>query len=270
MFARQRLVLWFLFICLLALLYEIVKERLNHYESQWVLAWSDEFDGTTVDHSKWNVLDTAAPRNNELEYYTPEAVSVKDGYLRIRTDKRSYKGMDYTSGALHTRFKYDFLYGKVEIHARLPKGQGIWPAHWMPPSDHASPYEIDIMEMLGHEPNKIYLTHHWLGWIPQQYTGTYVGPDYSKAFHTFTVEWEPGKITWYIDGVERFSSTSHVQETPAYLYVNTAVGGNWPGSPDETTVFPQFHDIDYVRVYQKQKVDWKFWQSYNSLRMFFI
>jgi beta-glucanase (GH16 family) len=130
----------------------------------------------------------------------------------------------------------------------------------MPPSDHASPYEIDIMEMLGHEPNKIYLTHHWLGWIPQQYTGTYVGPDYSEAFHTFTVEWEPGKITWFIDGIERYSSTSHVQSTPAYLYLNTAVGGNWPGSPDETTMFPQFHDIDYVRVYQKQKaVDWKFW-----------
>lgn len=260
MIARQRLVLWILFICLLALLSVIVKDRLNHYQNQWMLVWSDEFDGPALDLSKWNVADVPSPRNHELEYYTPEAVSVADGYLRIRTDRQSYRGLSYTSGAIDTRFKFDFLYGKVEIHARLPKGQGIWPAHWMPPSDHASPFEIDIMEMIGDEPNKIYLTHHWLGTNRKQYTGTYVGPDYSSSFHTFSVEWEPGKITWYIDGIERFSSTSHVQNTPAYLYLNTAVGGSWPDPPDETTVFPQFHDIDYVRVYQKQKdIDWKFW-----------
>lgn len=251
MILRYRYALLILFLFLLASIYLHWKGWFAPSADQWKLVWSDEFDEPTVNESKWNVLDVASPRNNELEYYTPEEVSVTDGMLRIRSDKRNYNGLNYTSGALSTKNKFEFLYGKVEIHAKLPAGKGIWPAHWMIPSDHRSPYEIDIMEMLGQNPRKLYLTHHWLGENRKQYMGTYTGTDFSKSFHTFSIIWEPEKITWYIDGIERFASTTHIQDTPAYLYLNTAVGGNWPGSPDPTTQFPQYHDIDYVRVYQK-------------------
>lgn len=251
MIVRYRVALLILCICLLASLYVFRNGWLTPSTGNWKLVWSDEFDKPTLDLSKWNLIDTPSPRNNELEYYTPDEVSIIDGVLRIRTEQRDYKGLHYTSGAIHTKNKFQFLYGKVEIHAKLPKGKGIWPAHWMIPSDHTSPFEIDIMEMLGQQPDKIYMTHHWLGANRKQYTGTYTGSDYSQSFHTFSIEWEPGKITWYIDGIERYVSTSHVQDTPAYLYLNTAVGGNWPGAPDDSATFPQYHDIDYIRVYQK-------------------
>lgn len=217
-------------------------------QPKWVMVWNDEFDGSALDQTKWNIINEPSPRNNELHYYTPDDVYLEDGLLKLRSQKREYKGSHYTSGGVTSEGKFHFQYGKVEIRAKLPRGQGIWPAHWAPPIDNA-PYEIDITEMLGHEPNKIYLTSHWLGENKKQFSKAYKGPDYSQDFHTFSIEWEPGKIRWLIDGIERHSITEYVQDSPSFLFLNTAVGGNWPGNPDHTTVFPQYHEIDYVRIY---------------------
>lgn len=217
----------------------------------WLLVWHDEFNGPSIDHKKWNVLNEPSPRNNELQYYAPDDVYIKDGMLRIKSERRDYKGKSYTSGGVTTKNKFHFLFGKVEIRARLPKGQGIWPAYWAPPAGQA-PYEIDIMEMLGHEPNKIYMTSHWLGNEHRQHQSTYIGPDFSAGFHTFSIEWEPDRIRWLIDNVERYTLIQDVPNVPSILFLNTAIGGVWPGNPDETTQFPQFNDIDYVRVYTKE------------------
>jgi beta-glucanase (GH16 family) len=112
------------------------------------------------------------------------------------------------------------------------------------------PPEIDIMELLGHEPTRVYMTHHWGAWPNvQSHGGSYAGPDFSQDFHTFAIEWRPGLLIWLVDGVLRFVSTTHVPDEPFFIILNTAVGGDWPGNPDQTTVFPQYHEIDYVRWY---------------------
>jgi beta-glucanase (GH16 family) len=127
------------------------------------------------------------------------------------------------------------------------------------------PPEIDITEVLGHEPNKVHLTHHWgTARARKEKTAHFVGPDFSADFHVFAVEWERGRIRWLVDGVERSRSETEagagaerIPAEPFYLLLNTAVGGQWPGNPDETTTFPQYHDIDYVRVYRRKDSDVK-------------
>lgn len=217
----------------------------------WKIIWHDEFTGDKLDLSKWNIVDWASNKNSELQYYSPENVSVGDGYLRLLSKKRSFKGREYTSGAVETANKLELLYGKVEIRARLPKGQGIFPAFWMVYNDNLP--EIDIMEMLGHKPNEIWMVYHWLAENRQQKRayGKYVGPELSEGFHTFGIEWEPDKIVWLINGKKRFQTTKDVPGAPLYLYINTAIGGEWPGNPDATTKFPQTLYIDYVRIWEK-------------------
>lgn len=218
----------------------------------WILIWSDEFEGDEIDATKWRVEDAALVKNNEKQYYTPEDVYLEDGRLVLRSQKRFMGGRDYTSGLVETKGLFTQTYGYFEIRAKLPKGQGIWPAHWMMNAVGTWPPEIDIMEMLGHKPNKIHMTNHF-GIHPNnsRQGGSYVGPDYSEDFHTFAVEWGPNILRWYIDGVERFSTKRHVHDVPFYIILNTAVGGHWPGYPDDTTEFPQYHYIEYVRVYKR-------------------
>lgn len=225
----------------------------NEGQDKWKLVWQDEFDYNCLDPSKWNAENWAAEKNNELQYYTPDNLDLKSGVLQIISKKEKYRGRDYTSGAIHSQGKFDFLYGKAEIRAKLPAGQGIFPAFWMMANnqDDWLP-EIDIMEMLGHRPDEIWMVSHWLDQNGnlKSVSDFYKGEDFSKAFHTFSVEWTPDSITWFIDGVERFSTTSSIPNEKMYLYLNTAVGGNWPGSPDEATTFPVHYEVDYVRVYK--------------------
>lgn len=220
-----------------------------------VLVWSDEFNGTRVDLSKWNVEDDIGKYNQERQYYASDEVFVREGHLVLRSRKRNYKERGYTSGRVDTRDKFSFTCGRVEVRARLPRGKGVWPAHWALPQDGSWPPEIDIMEMLGHDPSTVYMTNHW-GEYPQHHNnlGRYTGPDFSGGWHVFACEWEPGRIRWYVDGVERHVSTKEVPVKPFFLVLNTAVGGYWPGDPDTTTVFPQYHEIDYVRVWQRPLV----------------
>ena len=245
----------------------------------WKLVWSDEFDKPQLDADKWNVLLREQSKHGELQYYVPDEVYVTDGWLRLRSRVRDYGSMHYTSGRLDTRGKFAPTYGRFEIRAKLPGGKGLWPAHWLYPQNRNWPMEyvmaeavaagketlipeerpwyseIDIMEFLGHEPNVAYGTLHFYSFDGQKRTssGTWKGrSDLTQGFHVYALEWEPDAIRWFIDGRLFHQTTSGVPHTPHYLILNTAVGGAWPGNPDATTVFPQYHDIDWVRVYQRE------------------
>lgn len=218
----------------------------------WELVWADEFDGTSLDPARWFVENAFLVKNNELQYYAPDDVIVAGGRVTLRSQRRNYAGKQYTSGLIDTHGRFSFRYGRVEGRMRIPRGKGIWPAFWMLPEDGRWPPEIDIMESIG-VPSTVYLTHHYGNSCTQlaSFGSTYTGPDYSNQFSTFAVEWTPGRIDWYIDGVLRRSTTTLVPDVPMYIILNTAVGGDFPGNPDGTTVFPQFFDIDYVRVYKR-------------------
>lgn len=241
------------------------------FSQDYKLVWSDEFNGTSLDTSKWS-YQTGNRRgwgNNEKEYYRKENAVVKDGYLTIIAKKEKCKSFKYTSARIRTINKGEWKYGKIEMRAKLTAGQGIWPAFWMMPTD--SKYgtwpqsgEIDIMENLGNDSTKVYGTIHYGGRPPKnKHTGasyTLAAGNFSNQFHTFTVIWEKGKIQWLVDGKVYETQTRWYTEAapfPApfnqkfHIILNLAVGGNWPGYPDSTTVFPQKYVIDYVRVYQR-------------------
>jgi beta-glucanase (GH16 family) len=229
----------------------------------WYLIWHDEFDGETLDETKWVAEDAALVKNKELQYYTPEDVYVHDGLLTLRSQKRDMGGRHYTSGLVETKGKFHQKYGRFEIRAKLPKTRGMWPAHWLMPSAGGWPPEIDIMEMVGHKPTTVFGTIHWGKWPANRYySQAYKGPDFSEDFHVFAIEWEPKNIKWFVDGNKYSEVKLHVPDEPFYIILNTAVGGMMPGNPDETTIFPQYHDIDYVRVYVKEEKGYYYLTTY--------
>ncbi|HEY3286306.1 MAG TPA: glycoside hydrolase family 16 protein [Gemmatimonadaceae bacterium] len=246
----------------------------------WTLVWRDEFNGRSLDTTRWNVLLREQSKHDELQYYLPDEVYLERGALRIRSRERAYGTMKYTSGRLDTRGKFAPIYGRFEIRAKLPVGKGLWPAHWLYPQNRNWPMEalmqrevaegrerlipeerpwyseIDIMEYLGHEPNVLYGTLHYTTFKGEKKStsGTWRGDaDYSADFHLYVLEWESDSLRWYIDGHLMHATATGVPHTPHYLILNTAVGGGWPGNPDATTRFPQYHDIDYVRVYRRAR-----------------
>jgi beta-glucanase (GH16 family) len=223
----------------------------------WKLTFDDEFDGTALDLSKWTPADPwGRERNRELQAYVTNAFAVKDGLLHVRAEKQPafYSGKDraYTSGMMTTLGKFSQEYGRFEIRCRVPKGKGMWPAFWLLPDPRRWPPEIDVLEILGHQPDKVYMTHHFRNAQGRHgsHGGSWVGPDFSAGFHDFAVEWSPARIVWYVDGVERFHSDDSVPKGKMYMLVNLAVGGDWPGAPDAKTEFPAALDVDYVRVYE--------------------
>lgn len=243
----------------------------------WKLVWHDEFDGARLDTTRWNVLLRETSKHGELQYYLPDEVHLEKGSLRLRSRQREFGTMKYTSGRVDTNGKFAPVYGRFEIRARLPVGRGLWPAHWLYPQnrDWAMEYvmsqavaagqeraipeyrpwysEIDIMEYLGHEPNVAYGTLHFKTFQGEtrSSSGTYRGEDLSKGFHVYALEWEPDSMRWYVDDRLIHATAVGIPHTPHYIILNTAVGGSWPGNPDSTTLFPQYHDIDYVRVYAR-------------------
>jgi beta-glucanase (GH16 family) len=247
--------------------------------STWQLVWSDEFKGTSLDMKKWNVLTREQSKHGELQYYVPDEVLVANGALRIRSRVRAFGGMQYTSGRLDTKGKLAPVYGRFELRGRLPGGKGLWPAYWLYPQNRnwqmeylmedavakgkerlipeERPWysEIDIMEFLGHERNILYGTLHYCTFDGRRKSssGKWTGDvDYTKDFHVYALEWEADSMRWYIDGQLLHATVLGIPHTPHYLIINTAIGGSWPGNPDSTTVFPQFHDVDYVRYYKKR------------------
>jgi beta-glucanase (GH16 family) len=241
----------------------------------WKLVWADEFDGpdgSPPDPKVWSAEQGGGGwGNNELEFYTNRIQNayLEGGNLVIEARKERYGTRDYSSARLVTRGSAAWTFGRFEIRAKLPKGQGVWPAIWMMPD--TLKYggwplggEIDIMELLGHAPATVYGTLHWGN--PHLSSGKSFTlnnvPDFSEEFHVFALEWQPGELRWYVDGVQYHTVTQWSTSAPGavfpapfdqpfYMILNVAVGGNWPGSPDATTVFPQKMLVDYVRVYQE-------------------
>jgi len=238
------------------------------------LVWSDEFDGDLLDESSWTYemgngcdIGLCGWGNNELQSYTsdPENIFLKDGILTIKAEKKS--ASDFSSARIISQDKREFQFGRIDFRARLPKGQGIWPAIWMlGASINETPWplcgEIDIMELVGHEPKRTHGTAHW-GNVGEgsQFRGNSfsLSEDFAERFHVFTLLWKNNSLQWYVD--ETLFHTITTTDTQGYIYpynadfffiMNVAVGGNWPGNPDETTVFPQSMEVDYVRVFQER------------------
>jgi beta-glucanase (GH16 family) len=215
------------------------------------LNWSDEFNATALDSTHWNNTATwCCGQGTNLA----QNAYLTGGCLELKAAQTA--GGGYTSGWVDTQGKYTFTRGYVEIRARLPKGQGMWPALWMDEASGNPAAEFDIMEMLGNAPTTIFETNHlWPsggGAGTQVHQCTFKGPDFSAGFHVFGFQIQATQITWYVDGAPTCTTNQGVNANPVYLMLNTAVGGagSWPGAPDQTTVFPNTMDIDYVRVYQ--------------------
>lgn len=230
------------------------------------LVWSDEFSDSTINTSNW-VHETGGSGwgNNELEYYTNRSVNsyIQNGSLVIQAKKENYGGKNYTSARMITKGKRYFTYGKIEARLKLPFGKGIWPAFWTLGENISTVGwpacgEIDIMELIGGGTNdkKVYGTAHWESNGHSQYGGSYTLSSgiFADNYHVFSITWTSAKIEWYVDGTKYVT----IDITPAglqafhkniFIILNLAVGGNWPGNPDSTTIFPQKMYIDYVRVY---------------------
>ena len=249
------------------------------HRRNWVLTWSDEFtgpNGSSPDATKW-VSESGGNGwgNDELEYYAPRPKNLRleDGNLVIEAVKEEFTGSDgvtrhYTSGRLKTQGRFSQTYGRFESRIRIPAGQGVWPAFWLlgedfPTTGWPACGEIDVMENVDVEKSGIHGSLHGPGYSGRKsVTSAYTLPQgrFSDDFHVFAVEWEPHVIRFYVDDTLYATRTpadlpegAHwVYDHPFFLILNLAVGGDWPGSPDKSTNFPQRMLVDYVRVYSRE------------------
>lgn len=236
----------------------------------WIPTWSDEFNGSSINTSRWDVLTRVNNFNNEEQVYLPEMASIAQtslggvdrSVLRITSTDQAWgsgsQSRDYRSARLESNTTQ--LYGRFEVMAKIPTTKGIWPAIWLLPRDTDWPTggEIDIMEHAGSQPGKVSSAYHW-GNNPggpsnfvfdEHITGT----QWPDAYHLYSVEWSPEEIRYFVDDTLHFTVTNAmapISSTPMSVILNTAVGGWFDGSPNGSTVFPQHFDIDYVRVYEK-------------------
>ncbi len=232
------------------------------------LVWQDEFNGTSLSADWVHEIGNGVSGwgNNELIYYRPENVEVSDGLLKITAKQENFGGQNYTSSRIKTQGKKSFEKGRIDIRAALPYGKGIWPALWMLGDNIGAVGwpacgEIDIMELIGGEgfnDRTVYGTIHWSNdGSNASYGGsnTLASAKYAEEFHVFSIIWDDNSIKWLRDDIQYHTADI----TPAalaefhnnfFFIFNVAVGGNWPGSPDASTIFPQVMAVDYVRVFQ--------------------
>ena len=233
------------------------------------LVWQDEFNGTELRSADWN-YETGGSGwgNNELEYYTSgnKNAYLLNGNLVIEAKKEDMGNRNYTSARITTAGKHEFQYGRIDIRAKLPVQTGMWPALWMLGNDIGSkgwPYcgEIDIMELIGKNPKQVVGSFHWKN--DDNSEGTFnnrfdlASGDFSDDFHLYSLIWGKDQYQILVDNQVYVSAKpSDIKAAynpfnhPFYLLFNVAVGGDWPGSPDSGTAFPQKMLVDYVRVYQ--------------------
>jgi len=255
----------------------LLATTLHAQSANWNLTWSDEFNapnGTPPDPARWNIVTGGGGfGNNELETYTARSANVQqqNGYLVITARKEDLTGPDgitrrYTSARLNTQNHFAQKYGRFEARIQLPTGKGVWPAFWMLGDDHETSQwpdcgEIDILETIG-APDTMYSTIHGPGYsgakgISAKYPLP-AGESVHTGFHLYAVEWSPNDIKFFFDNhliAHRTSAdlppgAAWVYDHPFYILLNFAVGGNWPGNPDDTTIFPQQMLVDYIRVYK--------------------
>lgn len=232
------------------------------------LVWQDEFEEDQLSNDYTFEIGTGSNGwgNNESQYYREENTRLEEGFLVIQAKKENFQGREYTSSRIITEGKKEFKYGRFDIRARMPYGQGIWPAIWMLGSnfrDVGWPFcgEIDIMEMIGGQGREatVHGTVHWesdQGYANFGHSKDLNDGTLADEFHVFSIIWDENSIEWLIDN----QSYGSIDTTPSHLdefreefffIFNVAVGGNWPGYPDNSTEFPQEMWIDYIRVFQK-------------------
>ncbi len=220
------------------------------------LTFESNFNGNHLNRKKWIDSYPGGVRthsNNEQQYYSPQGYREYGGALHLIARRQAEGGMPYTSGMIASYGHFAQKYGWFEMRAKFPAGKGFWPAFWLLPSDRSWPPEIDILEILGDQPDKVYLTNHYSqNGRPAGLGGNYIGPDFSKGYHTFALQWTPSSLVWYVDGIVRYQTTQNIPHVPMYVIANLAVGGDWPGMPNASTHFPASMDIDWIRVYQKK------------------
>ncbi len=235
----------------------------------YTLRWSDEFNSNAINTSNWNFEsgNNNGWGNNELECYTARTQNVFQscGHLVIEAREENYGGSNYTSTRMNTEGNQQFQYGRIDIRAKLPVAAGLWPALWMlgsnfPQTGWPSCGETDIMELIGLHPNQVVGSLHWAeqGGEEGSYSQSYnlASGDFSQQFHVFSLIWQSDSVQMLVDdsvymsfGNKTVGSTWPFN-SPSFFIFNVAVGGNWPGAPTETTVFPQRMFVDYVRVFQ--------------------
>lgn len=237
------------------------------------LVWADEFNGSALNTSDWNFeVGDGCPNvcgwgNNELEWYTNgNNLYLQRGKLIIEARAESVGGKNYTSSRITTQNKKTFQYGRIDIRAKTPVGRGIWPALWMLGSNINTVSwpacgEMDIMELLGQEPQIVHATVHFAtpgGPRNISKSVTKAGGTFSDEFHVYSLVWEEDRMRFYVDdqlindvSKSNINPNNYPFNAPFFFIFNIAVGGNWPGSPDATTVFPQWMFVDYVRVFQQ-------------------
>ncbi len=235
----------------------------NQYNG-YTLVWSDEFSGKSINQNYWSFEsgNNNGWGNHELEYYTGRTQNafVSQGNLIIEARAETFASYNFTSARMLTKAKKSFKYGRVDIRAKLPQGKGIWPALWMLGDNIGAVGwptcgEIDMMELLGQEPNKMYGTLHW-GPSHQSYgtSKTLTGGNFATSFHVYSMVWTQSSIELLVDDVSYFlmdTSNANLPFNLNFFFIfNIAVGGDWPGAPDSTTPFPQRMVVDYVRVFQ--------------------
>ncbi|WP_313811090.1 glycoside hydrolase family 16 protein [Glutamicibacter sp.] len=230
----------------------------------------EKFDGSSLDTSVWNYCHwwndkgCTIASNNELEWYLPEQVSVKSGTLRLSAKQAPTVGadkavFDYASGMVTTgpqqygqRPKLAFTYVRVDVKFKVPEGQGLWPAIWLLPASEESLPEIDIMEILGHDTDRLRMKLHpkdrSLDAVGQKYRLP-KGFGFADTWHTVSLDWRPDTLVMYLNGVKVWELHSDlVPSEPMYLVMNLAVGGDYPGAPDDSTVFPATFQVERVRI----------------------
>lgn len=229
------------------------------------LVWADEFNGTSLDGTKWTAETGGGGwGNSELQYYKAANATVSAGTLKITAKKERVQANNYTSARIKTYLKGDWTYGRFEARIKLPKGAGLWPAFWMMPTD--SYYgtwpksgEMDISELIGSKPTNSFGTlHYGTSSTDHQYktANFYLNAGtYADAFHTFAIEWQAGIIKWFVDD-NLYQTLTPADISPYawpfdkrfYIILNLAVGGTLGGTVDNT-IFPATMEVDYVRVY---------------------
>lgn len=229
------------------------------------LVWNDEFSGNALSSQFWSYETGGEWSNNELQYYRQENTTVANEVLTIEARKENFGGRSYTSSRLVTRNKKSFKYGRIDIRALLPEGQGIWPALWLLGDNITTAGwpkcgETDIMEMVGGSgrENTVHGTVHWDQDGSHAFTGngyTLSSGVFADEYHVFTIIWDATTIKWYVNNI-KFNEVditpiqmSEFHQSQFFIF-NVAVGGTWPGNPDATTIFPQQLKVDYIRVFQ--------------------
>ncbi|MEM0951482.1 MAG: glycoside hydrolase family 16 protein [Cyanobacteria bacterium P01_H01_bin.74] len=249
----------------------------------WQLKFSDDFSAPQLNRYFWQTCyeDNKCHHWDNFEkqwYAVSHVVPHKNGLALIATKQGRrnvqvsddlsepvYVDLPYTSGMLASSRAFDFQYGYFEIEAKIPQGKGLWPAFWLKPRRDWPP-EIDIFENLGHDPDTIYFSHHWADKYGKHAfrsesversqlrnrtaASNSSNPASRLGFHRYAIHWTSTQITWYIDDVACYQVVENIPHQPLMMIANLAVGGNWPGDPDETTVFPAVMQIKHIKVWQ--------------------